>query len=234
MPKKKPANNRSDKAGFTLLEVLLAFAILAMLLSMAYTILISTLKASERIHTMSEAERAASRLLGLIGRDIEAAYMYQLESSCFMGKKTSPDTSRLDFVCNTDSLLFSGDLRSDLCEVSYFVRPNTAEPGLFCLLRREEFFLDTDLTAGGYSVRMFDRVLQFQLRFFNAQGSDSFTWDSGQQGGLPIGVEITLKLPLSPPGTSQEILYKNARTFRICVPIAVSAKSPQKPKEGGS
>lgn len=235
MLNKKVSNKihrNSDREGFTLLELLLAFAIMTMVLSMAYTILMSTLNARERIHAMSDAERAASRLLTLISRDIQAAHIYQVDNG-FVGKN-SPEGSRLDFVCNTDSLMFSQELRSDLCEVSYFTRPNPEEAGTFQLLRREEFFIDNNLSGGGYAVRLYDRLLQFQLRYFDPQGSASFIWDSSQQGGLPVVVEVSLKIPLSPPGTRQEILYKNARTFRVYVTFSVSPKPPRIKKEGAN
>lgn len=226
----KPILSSRNCSGFSLMELLLAVTILSIVLSMAYSILISTLQARDRIHSITDADRAASRLIAIITRDIEATYLYQLEGNFFSGKN-SKDETRLDFITNTDSLFFSNDLRSDLCEVSYFVRPNPQESGTLQLLRREDFFLDGDPTKGGYAIRLFDRLTDFQLTFYDDKNVPAKSWNAKDKGGLPAAVELSLRIPLLPSGTPWELLWQNSRTFHVYIPILVSATAPPAPKK---
>ena len=130
----------------TLLEVLIAMAILAMVLSMVYTILLSTLSAKELVESRTHTDRIANRLITLMTQDIQSAYIYAMEGNFFSGK---PD--RIDFICNTDSLMSLPDCRSDLCEVGYFLAP---ESGAFKLMRREDFFVDEEPLGGGYGIKL--------------------------------------------------------------------------------
>lgn len=212
------------RLGFTLLEVLLAITIISLVLSMVYTILISTLKARDWIHASLDVDRAGNRILSIVARDMRAAYLYQLTDKCFVGESTSEGT-RVHFLTNNDSLFFQ-DVASDLCEVGYYVRPNRDEPGIFELMRREDFFIDPEPLSGGVLARVYDRVTTFECKFYNVKKIVKKSWDSDRDGGLPVGVEVILGIPELPPGTPPEALKKSTRYFRTYVPILVSPRPP--------
>ena len=210
--------------GFSLLEVMVALTILAMVLSMIYTILISTLNARTLIQNETEADRIGTRLVSLIARDIQAAYMYQLDEACFVGRNRRRIEGFINFVTSNDSLMRRG---SDICEVGYFVEENPREKGTYCLYRREDFFVDSYILKGGTAVLVYDRLLSLQFRFYTKKGGIRTNWNSKQQKGLPVAVEVTLKIPIAAVGSSPLLLQKDARVFQINVPIVVSTTAPE-------
>ncbi|NUM33937.1 MAG: prepilin-type N-terminal cleavage/methylation domain-containing protein [Candidatus Brocadiae bacterium] len=216
----------TDKA-FTLIEIMVAITILSILLSMVQVVLISTINARDFVQAQTSVDRMGERLLSIMAQDIHAAYIYELEEVCFSGRSLK-EGDRLDLITNTDTLLDSEDKKSDLCEVSYYLKTNPQELGSYRLMRREDFFIDDRPLDGGYSIKLYDRVAVFQLRYLDPKGTLKKSWNSKDDGGLPRAVIITLGLYSAPKGSSLEILQKSIRNFNVCVPILVSSQIPKK------
>jgi len=220
--------------GFTLMEILVAMAILSLILTMVYTILISTLNSRDLVQRQTHLDRTADKLMGLIVRDLQAVQIYQIQGLCFVGKSQAQG-DRVDFVSSSDNLLGSEEAKSDLCEISYYLKPNTSEHGAYLLMRREDFFLDDNLLDGGFAVKLYDRVAVFQLRYIDDKGNPKRTWNSQDDQGLPFSICITLGLRSAPPSADPEVLQKSIEYYKVYVPIFVSSKPPQaKPQKPGT
>ena len=205
----------SKSNGFTLIEVLIATTILSIILTMAYSILITTLNSRNFIEKRAHTERVGSRLLNFISKDIQGAYMYQVEDDRYFFARKQGKNTRIDFISNTDSILLApGGNHSDLCEIGYFLKKNRDDT--FHIIRREDFFIDDDPFSGGTGIKLYDEVTSFELRFYD-EGQISSAWNSKEKKQLPQAVEITL-------GIKQE---QEVRLFRRTVPILVSRKIPK-------
>lgn len=215
----------SRKSAFTLLEVLVAIAILSMIFTMVYSILFSTLSARDIIHDQTHVDRMADKLLGLIIRDLQAVYIYQVDGPCFVGK-TGMQGDRLDFVTNMDSLIGKEEVKSDLCEVSYYTIPNNKESGAYFLIRREDFFLDDKLQEGGFGIKLYDRVAKFKLEYMKPDGNALTEWSIQDKKCLPRAIRVTLGLFSAPPQADSEIKASSIRTYQAVVPVIVSPFVP--------
>ncbi|WP_372371294.1 prepilin-type N-terminal cleavage/methylation domain-containing protein [Candidatus Uabimicrobium sp. HlEnr_7] len=210
---------RSKSTGFTLIEVLIATTILSIILTMAYSILITTLNSRNFIEARVQTERVGNRLLNFISKDIQGAYMYQVQDDRYFFARKQGKNTRIDFISNTDSILLApGGNHSDLCEIGYFLKKN--RDGTHRIIRREDFFIDKDPFSGGLGIKLYDEVVSFELRFYE-NGKAESTWNSTQKKQLPQAVEIIL-------GIKQE---KEVRLFRRTVPILVSRKIPAPEKK---
>lgn len=215
--------------GFTLLEILIAITILAVVLSMCYTILASTLNLRKWIQESTEVERVGNRLIEIMVMDLQSAYMYQIEDVSLMGGKTRHG-GQINLVTNRDTLISSHDVESDLCEIGYYLEPNLAERDMFWLVRREDFFLDDNPLKGGNAIRLYDRVVDFQVCFYDARGSQVKEWDSKKQKGLPIAIEVTIGIPSVASGSAAQLIRENTRWFKAYIPILVSPEPPEMEK----
>ncbi len=217
----------SYSRAFTLIEIMVAITILSILLSMIQVVLISTINARDFVQAQTSMDRMGERLLSLISQDIHSAFIYELEDVSFLGKSLR-EGDRIDMITSTDTLLDSEDKKSDLSEVSYYLKTNPDELGSYKLMRREDFFIDDRPLDGGYSIKLYDRVAVFQLRYLDKKGTLKKSWNSKEDGGLPKAVTITIGLYSAPRGSAIEILQKSIRTFNVCVPILVSSQVPKK------
>lgn len=209
--------------GFSLIEVLIAVAILSFILSMIHIILISTISSKKYVETQTYVDRLGSKLLAIIIRDIQSAYIYQLEEPYFVG-----ESEKINFVTNNDSLLNSEDLKSDICEVGYFLKPVQNESMTYKIIRREDFFVDDDLLKGGYSIKLYDRVAKFNLAYIDDKGDKREVWDSKRNKGLPKAVFVNLGIHSAPRNSDFETLQRNVKYFKAYIPIIVSLKQPEK------
>lgn len=221
----------SKKSAFTLIEVMVSVAILSMIFTVVYSILYATVEAQQKIPNEIHIDRMADRLLGLIIRDIQSAYIYQVDGPCFVGK-SAPQGDRLDLVTNTDSLLGSESVKSDLCEVGYYLIKHPKYSDEFILIRREDFFLDDKLQEGGFGIKLYDRLAKLKFEYIDADGKISPTWNDKENKSLPKAVHVILGFFTAPPGIEDLSLKKSSiREYQVYVPIVVSPKLPIPPKK---
>ncbi|HON45578.1 MAG TPA: type II secretion system protein [Planctomycetota bacterium] len=212
---------------FTLIEIMIAVALLSTIFTMVQVVLMSTLKARDFVQTQSHADRIGSRLLNLMARDIQATYIYQLAPESFVGTHSTTKGDRLDFITNTDSLLGEPSNRSDITEVSYYTLPNKEEAGAYYLLRREDKFVDDKPFEGGYSIILYKRIAHFELKYVDINGKIVDTWNNKIQKTLPQAVIVRIGIRTAPPTASSDILERSVHYVQTCIPIYVSLIEPK-------
>ncbi len=212
--------------GFTLIEVLIAMTILSIILTMVYTILLSTISAREFVQSQTSLDRIADKILNLLIRDIQGIYIYQLDGVCFLGKSQTQG-DRLDFITSADNLLGSEDVKSDICEVGYYLKPNPDEHGTYKLIRREDFFVDDKPLEGGIHIKIYDRVVALQFRYFDFKGNQKQTWNNVDDKFLPKSILVTLALRSAPRNSDPEVLQKSMRYYKAYIPLMVSPILPK-------
>jgi general secretion pathway protein J len=194
--------------GLTLLEVLVASAILALLASMIWVAFDQTGKMRTRLSERQEHDHLARVALTRITRDLRSAFLSLHVNqepraaaviTAFKGR-SGTGGSRLDFTTFTHRRLRRGTHEGDACEVGYQLldRRGAASRGMD-LVRRESPRIDNDPERGGVIDVLVPEVKSFEVRFFD-EVADRWTetWDStqatGQVGRLPLRVRVTLAL----------------------------------------
>ena len=198
-------------AGVTLLEVLVASAILSMIAIMIYTAFEHTGRIRDRLGNRQERDHVARIALAKITRDLRSAYLTSHVNTnqtlvgvltAFVGRdETTGD--RLDMTTFSHRRLTRSVHEGDACEVGYRVEDRRASPQdrrtMHDLLRRESARIDNDPLRGGVLDVMVPDVAGFDLKYWD-QAADQWIdqWDStqaaGQGGRLPPRVRVILTL----------------------------------------
>ncbi len=192
--------------GFTLIEVLLAVAILVMVLGSAYMVLFSTIETREHIEGALGADRIGTRILAVVAADLRAVAIYRSEEDATFEAKadqgTTPQTLSVEFIATTRSVLPDGDRYSPINEVGYELEENQERPGFYRLFRREDFYVDDEPLAGGRRVLLHDMVQSFQLTFHGVKDDkpivDKKEWVVKGDDTFPTRVDILLILAVPP------------------------------------
>ncbi len=198
------------RAGFTLLEILLAVVILTLLLGAVYAVLIGTVQAVERVEYVTQRAEIGPGILRVVARDFEHAVMPGgLAPGAFRAKSQDYggfSLDQVDFVANVPALGPIGGVGpprpSPMNEVGYRLEPNPFAPGLFTLFRREGWFVDGDPLAGGMLYEVYDRVRSFSLEYFDGKEWKE-AWTSAEAGGLPRAVRIGLGVEIGTEDASR-------------------------------
>jgi prepilin-type N-terminal cleavage/methylation domain-containing protein len=212
------AIRNSQYGGFTLLEVLLAMAILSVLMTVVYASFSTAGRNVEQADALRDENDLARTLMARLSDDIANAYINSSMNSpvvltIFYGKMEEVDGKagagsekiRHDSISLTTLTHWRklGSKETELWEVGYFFKEKPEGKG-FSLVRREKRELNKEVPAldGGDEYEITDRVesLQFRYRQENQMTStwrdswDSKSPSSPTSGKLPSLVEIALTL----------------------------------------
>jgi general secretion pathway protein J len=199
---------RARRAGITLIEVMVAMAILAIVSTLLYTGFVQTANNKKRIegdlarnHEVRMAlERIVRELsMAFVSAQTNALVLSPVSKTAFIGKDDG-DGSRIDFTSFSHQRLYRDAHESDQNELSYFVTDDPDDSSKDVLVRREQNRIDDDPQKGGTAQVMVRDVESFELSYLDPMtGEWLSTWDTTQAAGqpnrLPTQVKITLTVP---------------------------------------
>lgn len=187
------------EAGFTLIEIMMALAILGLIMALVSVSFTNTVRARQRIEGQMDLYQMGRLALDTISRDIASAYLsntsamlQENEITGFFGKDgTEGDApnDELHFVTLARSDLLPGP---DITEVGYFLTPIKDMDAKF-LQRRVDPFPDLEISEGGTVYDLAELVVGLNFRYLDHENQWNDTWDSVMNEGiLPQAVEVTI------------------------------------------
>lgn len=195
-------NKIRNRSGFTLIEVLLAMAILAGIVTVIYASFSTASQSVQRAEVVRDGTDLARTLIARLSQDIENAYCGPLTngSTVFYGKKEEVELNGIKLRHDSLALTTLTNWRrpnskeTEVLETGYFFREKSDGSG-YSLMRREKRELSKDAPPleGGVEYELTDQVDQLQLRYLN---SSTWTDETGSVSSCPQprAVEITLVL----------------------------------------
>jgi prepilin-type N-terminal cleavage/methylation domain-containing protein len=196
---------RRIQAGMTLLEVLLAIAILVVMMTLAWRTIANTSESKRVFERYQERNHELRMALGRVVRDFEAAYLSLNEDrnashprTMFIAK-SGTRLPEVRFSTLGHRVLWADANESEQTVISYVSRDNPDRPGQIDWVRREQRRLSyepPETEPADYDVLVHD-IVSAKLEFWNwksLQWQDSWdtTQSDGQKGWLPSRVRITL------------------------------------------
>ncbi len=191
------------KNGFTLIEVIVAIALLAVISIMLWQAMGSTARSKEGQEDRTESYQSSSIVIKRMIQDLEMSVLYrsldilgvsgnreQVMKSVFIGKNEG-DQDKLTFNSFSHLRYLKNVKESDLAEISYFLDADPEHAGLYTLKKREQSPPDDNPDEGGQTVTLIDRVKELNFRYYHLQkGEYVDAWDS-------TSVDFAFKLPRS-------------------------------------
>jgi general secretion pathway protein J len=200
--------SRRARQGLTLIEVMVAMAIIAIVSTLLYTGFTQTARNKRRIETEMNRHHEIRMGLERISRELSMAFVsaqlnpspaLQVVQTAFVGTE-SGGGSRLDFTSFAHQRLYRDAHESDQNELSYFLADDPDDASLDVLARREQQRIDDDPRDGGQAQVLIRDVTGFELSYLDPQtGEWLSTWDTTQgamqPNRLPSQVFIKLTVP---------------------------------------
>jgi general secretion pathway protein J len=202
------AARRKRRAGLTLIEVMVAMAIIAIVSTLLYTGFTQTARNKRRIE--SEMERHNEIRMGLerMARELSMAFVsaqvnpspaLQVVNTAFVGTE-SGGGSRIDFTSFSHQRLYRDAHESDQNELSYFLADDPEDRSKNVIARREQQRIDDDPRDGGQAQVLIHDVTGFELSYLDPQTGEWLTTLDTVQGAmqpnrLPSQVFIKVTVP---------------------------------------
>lgn len=198
---------RSRARGFTLIEMLVAIAILAMISVLIYGAFSGMKHTKEGIERLDGRYREGRLAMSRITRELQSAYLsanlplnlsLAVEKTAFIGTQGTP-ADRIDFDSFANRRLDRDSHESDQCEISYYGMDDPKHSGTTNLVRRISKHPDLDPTKGGVIEVLATDIDLFDVKYLDPLTDQwTETWDTtqatGQLNRLPLQVQITLVL----------------------------------------
>ena len=205
--------SRVSQRGLTLVEVLVALAVLAMIGVLLYGAFDSLSHGKKAESVRGDRARQGRQAMLRMTREIQSAFLslhnpanvaLQTRVVAFIGQNSQP-FDRLDFQAFAHRRIEANSHESDQAEVGYFAAPDPDVDGKMDLVRREQTPADMDAKKGGIVNVLCEDIEAFDVRYLDPQTTQWVeTWDTtqalGQQNRLPIEIRLTLTLKHVPAG----------------------------------
>ncbi len=193
--------------GLTLVELLVAMAIIAFISIMIFQAMDGMRRSKEGVERVADRFREGRMAMARISRELQSAYLSAhapidqsliVSKTIFRAEPGSPG-ARLDFTSFSHRRLKFGALESDQEEISYFASEDPDRPGVTDLARRTSAIVDDTPEEGGRVDVLATDIDLFDLEFLDPlTGQWREEWDSTsvveEQGRLPLVVKVVLVL----------------------------------------
>jgi general secretion pathway protein J len=203
MTARRQRGRRGSAAGLTLIEVLVAVAVLSMLSMTIWAATSQTARTRDIVEANHDRMHQVRIAFDMLARDLASAFLSMHRSpleathdTVFIARDHG-DEDRLDFASFTHQRRYLDVNETDQCEVGYFVAPDPAISKRYNLVRREAPLLDLDPLAGGQYLILVEDVVAFDLQYFDmAMNEWQDEWDTTEMtdeaGFLPHQVRVRL------------------------------------------
>lgn len=195
--------------GFTLMEVLIAIAILAIVMAIVYGSFAQTRRVIDRAEGAVDELRGVRVAFNRMMLDLSMAFISpndkDNEYTVFVGTDSDaggyPDDS-IDFTSYSNRIRNKDAKESDQMEVGYYLKRDYE--GKAVLLKREKKRLDKNPMYGGKSYEITEDIVGLNFRYLE-KGAWYDSWDSRAKSPAvtPEAVEITI-IVKDNSGTEQE------------------------------
>jgi general secretion pathway protein J len=222
---------RSSERGLTLLEVLIAVAVLTLVSVMIYGAFSTINRGKQNAGQLADRYRLARLAMTRMSRELSEAYLsaHVAPTPALITRITAfiGTSKRVDFDAFAHRRILKDSHESDQCELSYFVATDPKNNLQNDLARREQIIIDDQSGKGGASTIMVDDIDSFSLRYLDPlTGLWTDSWDStstaAQFGRMPLQVEIKLVMKRGPAG--EPIRLSTKTPIEIPIPLAFALK----------
>ncbi|MDX2051250.1 MAG: prepilin-type N-terminal cleavage/methylation domain-containing protein [Polyangiaceae bacterium] len=221
------------RRGFTLIELMIAVAVLAMITTLVYSAFAGMKKSRDGVLRITDRYREGRIAMSIIVRDLQSAFLSSnipvsnttpSRVTAFISKQGTP-LDRVDFATLAYRRLDTDVHESDQAEVSYFGSKDP-ESDAVDLVRRVDPLIDTDPEHGGRV-----EVLATDVALFDVQYLDPLTglwveeWDTRQATGVGFRLphQVRVLLVLHDGNRKEAAGEREDIRFITKVPLMVSA-----------
>ena len=226
-----PRDLMKRSSGFTLLEIVIAIAILAVVLSSLYGAYISSVEATERVENARGVEQAARLALLQMADDFKSLYYEEvkgdLEASPYRlvsgDMEAGEDARTIVEFASTSHLGFDVTFPNpSVNRVLYLLEEQPEEGQQHRLVRRERPAAQLSGGVEETSLVLVEGVEELALEYLDAEGQVASEWDSSTSetgDSLPRLVRIRLQIATSKSGDS--------RLYTMSAALPVWEEEPQ-------
>jgi general secretion pathway protein J len=232
---KRSARRTRRSRGFSLIELLIAVAILAAITTLLFGAFSALKRSKDGLTRVQDRQREARLAMARITRELQSAYLSAhsplnqalvVQKTIFKGERGTP-ADRVDFTAFANRRLERNAHISDQCELSYFGSQNPDGSGTVDLVRRIDTEPDLEPDKGGRVEVLATDIDMFDLQYLDAQtGQWQETWDTTQTTGQPDRLPFQVRVILVLNGGARSSAERSRGTIRLITKVPLQMLAP--------
>ncbi len=219
--------------GFTLLEVMVAVALIGVIMSLVWSTTSQSLRTKDRVEERDTIFHSSDVALRKVADDIAVAFLTPSSTTTaaapaaggtaapamtptptattatqpfktfFIGEDRG-DQDSVRFSSLSHIRLVKDSKQSDQCKISYEMVPNPEEPRRFDLMRREDALLDATTEVTGKAFPLAEGIAQFNVEYYDERkGEWGKEWDT-EKGDWKDKLPVAVRVTLAFPDPDDE------------------------------
>lgn len=193
---------RNYNRGFTLVEVLIAVALVSFIMLMIWQTTSQSINAKKRIEKRDEVYHSARVAIDKMIQDFAQAFL--LKGEPHLGRRQGSPVLKTVFKGESDEVslaslshlrLFKGSKESEGAEIGYKIERDPDNRDLSILFRRESKGIDDNPEEGGEWIPLAEKVKKMSLEYYDGtkfEWKNSWNSESIEKEQLPRAVKVTL------------------------------------------
>ena len=198
--------------GFTLIEVLVAVALVSVIMLLIWQATSQTINAKQRIEKRNEVTHNARIAVDKMVQDISMAFL--LNGTPHVGlRQGSPqlktlfkgESSTLEFTSLNHLRLFGNSRESEMTEIGYKMEKDPDNRDLSLLMRRESKWIDNKSGEGGAWIALAQQVKNLKLEYYDARKYEwQSSWNTESDTGLQLPRAVRITIAFENPDNKNE------------------------------
>ena len=188
--------------GFTLIEVLVAVAILAVVATLLFASFRQSFGTTERVSLDAVPFDQARGVFEIVGKELSSTVWSAANAkSVFLGQEKTESARRLDeltFTTDAHARVVPDATETRRAQVTYFLDPSGPQ-GAYRLVHQEETNLLSETAGSIQAVALAEHVSEFHLEYYDG-ATWRQKWDAKAEFRIPRAVRVTVVF--SAPGGS--------------------------------
>ena len=211
--------------GFTLIEVVIAIAVMAIISALAWETIAGSIRARDYLAFEDDLDRSGRVALARVERELTLAFLtpnvgaVNTYRTVFVGKDDN-DTDQVWFATRAHRRSTANARESDQTEITLWCEPDPDNNNRSVLMHREAQRIDQEPDKDGVIQPLARDVSRFDLRYLDPRSGEwQDNWDTAgadTPNRLPRAVQVVLTIAKTDPDDDDEVIE---RTFVTTVMV---------------